>query len=190
MKRLIFTTFFTFLLLSSVVNNLATEERVFNESVYGTEEDGPVNRLYKRGGRLSSLFLIFSEYTGSETGFGLYAPRVSSQAVIYFSIRDESGRVVKTLQPDYTSKEALLRFYTLYGDALNKLKAADDPEASKGKLFDVVLKSLAFKILTENPGHKSIDADVYIYDLPTMADYPHNPEVPYTHLLHYEYSLP
>jgi hypothetical protein len=190
MKRLIFSSFFALYFFSSVASNIATEEKVFYEFVYGRDDDGIVNSWFKRGGNLTSLFVIFSEYTGAETGFGLYAPRVSSQVVIYFSIKDESGQIVKTLQPNYTSKEVLLRFYTVYGDALNKLKGQAGQETDESKLFDVVLKSLAFKILLENPPQKNIDADVYVYDLPTLRAYPNNPQITYTHLLHYEYSLP
>jgi hypothetical protein len=190
MKRLIFSSFFALYFFSSVANNIATEEKVFNEFYYGKDDGGIVNSLFKRAGSFTSLFVVFSAYTGAETGFGLYAPKVSSQVVIYFSIKDESGQIVKTLQPNYTSKEVLLRFYTLYGTALNKLSDQGSQETDQSKLFDVVLKSLAFKILMENPPQKNIDADVYVYELPEMKDYPNNPKITYTHLLHYEYSLP
>lgn len=186
LKRLIFSSFFALYFFASVATNIATEEQVLYEFVYGRDDDGIVNSLFKRAGRFTSLFVIFSEYTGAETGFGLYAPRVSSPVVIYFSIKDESGQIVRTLQPNYTSKEVLLRFYSVYGDALNKLKVED----GQTQLFDVVLKSLAFKILLENPPYTNIDADVYVYDLPTLRDYPSNPQTTYTHLLHYEYGLP
>jgi hypothetical protein len=190
LKRLIFLSFFALYFFSSVATNIAAEEKVLYQFVYGRDDDGLVNSLFKKGGKFTSLFVIFSEYTGAETGFGLYAPRVSSQVVIYFSIKDESGRIVKTLEPNYTSKEVLLRFYTVYGDALNKLNVNAGQDNSPSQLFDVVLKSLAFKILLENPPQKNIDADVYVYDLPTMRDYPNNPQITYTHLLHYEYSIP
>lgn len=191
MKKIGFLIFFSLYFFCSIIQNIVNQEKNFNEIFYGSEEVEILANLLARNKYIYKSFNFISDYSGAETGFGLYAPNVSSQLVIYYTIKDKSGASVKTVQPRFGTKEIAQRFFTAYDIFLEKVKTKN--LSDEGNLYndylDLIVKSMAFKTLQENYPYRSIDADIYVYDIPSMEGY-RNGETPiYKHLFHYEYEL-
>lgn len=191
MKKIVFLIFFSLYFFCSIIQNILNQEEKINKLFYQTEEVETIANLLQRNKYIYKSFNFISDYSGAETGFGLYAPNVSSQLVIYYTIRDENGVPVKTVQPRFGTKEIAQRFFTVYGNFLEKTKPKNSLDENKlyDEYLDLVVKSMTFKTLQENNSYRSIDADIYVYDIPLMEDYRKGETPAYRHLFHYEYEL-
>jgi len=111
-----------------------------------------------RESRAARLVLMYGEYSGSNNGYGFFAPSVASPWDVRFSIYADGEGWVEGASPE-GNNEVRLRFHTVLGSL------------SKDELREPVAASLAAKKFTSYPRAELINTHVRVLDLPTMEEY-------------------
>lgn len=186
MKKYLLLGFFGFHLFCMIYNNIIIEEQVYYDFFEDRQEQGLAMELLQKTGPFLDVFRFYSDYSGAETGYGFYAPNVASQFLVLYTIKDDEGNVIENSLPRHYSKAALTRYFTAFDIFMDKI---DEPDERYDKFMDVVMKSMALKVLEDHPPHRHIEADLLVYDLPYIPDYQAGERPDYAHLLHYTYRL-
>ncbi|MCB0840191.1 MAG: hypothetical protein KDD63_13145 [Bacteroidetes bacterium] len=186
MKKALLLTFFGFHLFCMIYTNIIIEEQVYHDFFLNEQVKGKALTALEHTGIFNDLFHIYSGYSGAETGYGFYAPNVSSQFMVLYTIKDSLGNPVQVSLPRHYSKEALTRYFTAFDLFMDKL---DEQDEKYDKFMDIVMKSMALKVLEEHPPYTHIDADLLVYDLPYMEEFQAGKRPEYAHMLHYSYQL-
>lgn len=125
--------------------------------------------LYRASQALCSIkpITIFCDYTGFDTGYGFFAPNVASDFVIFFKVYDENGKLIAIKDAvDYKSKEANIRFFTLYNLFLEKL--ATQKAEDYDKYLDIIVKQPGKHVKEHFPPNYKITTQLYLYDYPYL----------------------
>jgi hypothetical protein len=101
---------------------------------------------------------LYGEYSGSNNGYGFFAPSVASPWDLRFSLYTEDGGSVEGAMPD-ANREVRLRVGTVLGSL------------SEEGLREAVTASLAARCFTEHPDARLINAHVHVLHIPTMAEH-------------------
>lgn len=186
MKHILFIFFAVAHLSLVVYNNIIIEEQALNQYFYDKKEPGAALRLLAGIPYCLEAFDCYSKYTGAETGYGLYAPNVSSDIVIMLTSIDSRGRIITIASPQLSSREARIRFSSAAGLFMEK---TGKPDKSRDQYLNVVLKSIAMWTQQQKPGCKKILADLLVYNLPTPDQIKQAQHPSYIKLGHYEYTF-
>jgi len=186
MKKTLFILF-AFLHLSVVVyNNIIIEEQALNQYYHQQQKPGAAFDLLGKQPVCLAVFDWYSKYTGAETGYGLYAPNVSSDIVIMMTCIDAHGRIISIESPKLSTCEARLRFSSAAGMFMEKTGPLDK---TRNQYLDVVLKSMAMWTHEQKAGCKQVFADLLVYDLPSAHAIQEQKHPSYIKLGHYEYNF-
>ena len=169
-----------------IYNNIIIEEQVYHDFFFGEKVKGKALTVLEKTGLFHDLFRIYSDYSGAETGYGFYAPNVSSQFMVLYTIKDSLDQPVRVGLPQYYSKEALMRYFTAFDLFMDKIGQDDE---KYDQFMDIVMKSMALRVLEEHAPYTRIEADLLVYDLPYMPEYRNGERPEYAHILHYDYQL-
>ncbi len=169
-----------------IYNNIIIEEQVYYDYFEDRTEEGLAMKMLEKTGAFSDVFRLYSDYSGAETGYGFYAPNVASQFLVLYTIKDDDGNVIETSLPRHYSKEALTRYFTAFDVFMDKI---DKPDEKYDNFMDVIMKSMALKVLEDHPPYRNIEADLLVYDLPVIAEFQAGERPDYAHILHYDYHL-
>ena len=186
MKKTILYIFIGFHFFSIVYNNIIIEEQTILHYFYQKKDAGLAARLMDKTGFFSTIFDFYSIYTGTEAGYGFYAPNVSSQSMVLFTIKDDQGEIVGVQMPNQFSKEGVTRCMTAFDKFIDKF---DDPSKLYDRYLDVILKSMALKVLEQNPPHQRVEADIYLYLLPRIRAFRDGESPVYESTFHYSFEL-
>jgi hypothetical protein len=186
MKKILFILFAFFHLSMIIYNNVIAEEQALSQYLYNKNEPGAALRLLGSNPYCLEAFDFYSKYTGAETGYGLYAPNVSSDIVIMLTSMDERGRIISVESPQLSTCEARIRFSSAAGMFMEKTGQLDK---TRNQYLNLVLKSIAMWAQEHKPGCKKVMADLLVYDLPTASQVQNERHPSYLKLGHYEYSF-
>lgn len=159
-----------------IIINIESILRCYYEFYYDKKERDK-NILYKLSNSFTNLPPIFyyTSCTGTETGYGFFAPNVSSQFVVLFERKNNNNQKIdETILPNFQDKESILRYSTALALYMDKLEAKDKDSLSNKIHFhfiDVLTKEIARDVLKGNKKASTIDATVLLYDYPSLQDY-------------------
>ena len=116
---------------------------------------------------------VYCRYTGTETGYGFFAPNVRSGGSVTVQLNG------KNMFPQFNSLEGQIRFSGLSGELIeNLLTPVDTMEMHareisivKNKYHEILFKNIAVKMANES--HQSVDSVMICYNLvrfPTLTD--------------------
>ncbi len=125
-------------------------------------------------------------YTGFETGYGFFAPNVSSDFVLVFDVTSATDSlIIRRHFPTLRNKESIIRFSTFFGSFLELL---EDSTSNFDKNYtQIFLKQCALDIKKEYPEASVVKTKLYLYDFPTLKNYKENSEVVYFKISEYEF---
>ena len=85
---------------------------------------------------------FFATYTGFDTGYGFFAPNVSSDFLLVFKVYDPKGRLVKTIKNvHFKSKESNLRFSVV--NSMFQKKLIQNGDKKTNKYLDIIIKQIS-----------------------------------------------
>jgi hypothetical protein len=186
MKKICFLLLGLMHLTVIVYNNVIAEEQALSRYFYDKQEPGGALRLLAKHPRCLQLFDCYSKYTGAETGYGLYAPNVSSDIVILLTSMDGQGRILSVESPQLHTCEARIRLSSAAGIFMEKTGKVDK---DRSQYLGLVLKSMAMWAQEQKPGCKKVFADLLVYDLPAAKEIRNERHPSYIKLGHYEYTF-
>lgn len=169
-----------------VYNNIIIEEQTLLHYFYKKKDPGIAAILLEKTGFFANIFDLYGAYTGTETGYGFYAPNVSSQSMVLFTVKDEEGNIVSTQMPNLSSREGVTRCMTAFDKFIDKF---DEPDKLYDRYLDVILKSMAFKVLEQNQPHTQVEANIYIYMLPQIRKFRDGESPVYESTFQYKFEL-
>lgn len=187
MKKIVFLVFAALHLLVILYNNIIIQEQTFSQYFFQKKVNGVAQSTLEKCPHLADVFNIYSKYTGAETGYGYYAPNVSSDVVLLLTTKDANGKVTSISFPHFKSKEGRMRWTRVTSMFLDKINNTD---SEHNKYLNSILKSIALWTFGKDPNTRSISADLLIYDLPDAKKVHDGKKRPcYIKLGHYEYTL-
>jgi len=120
-----------------------------------------------------SSISIYINYTGTNTGYGFFAPNVSSGFIlVYTSINHEGEEISKTTLPPFKNKASIKKYsaaLSMYFDEIGGEK--DDTSDIEKKYINAVTNCMAKKIKATDKGVDCINVKVYLYDFPSLKKY-------------------
>lgn len=183
MKRILFLAFILIHFSVIIYNNIIIEEQAITKCLYNKKCAGNALNVLNKVPSFLSAFTFYSQYTGTGTGYGFYAPNVSSQVVLMLTKIDDNGRVISIEPPTFYSRDANVRYNKALDIFLNKI---DNHDSVYNKYMNLILKSIVIWTMDKDPRCKKVLADLLIYDLPVKEKikntHPH-----YLKLGHYEF---
>lgn len=186
MRKILFLLF-AFLHLSVILyNNVIAEEQSLSRYYLDKQEPGHALGFLARWPLGMQAFDCYSKYTGAETGYGLYAPNVSSDIVIMLTSIDQHGRIISIESPKLSTCEARIRFSSAAGLFMEKTGKL---EKTRDQYLNLMLKSIAMWTREQQPGCARVHADLLVYDLPTADEVKKEQHPSYIKLGHYEYTF-
>lgn len=189
MKRILFFAFVLIHLSVVVYNNIIIEEQAFK--VYNhQEETSKALSLISENKVLYNVFDAYSKYTGTETGFGFYAPNVASDVVLLVTGKTHDGRVLFIESPRFHSQEGAIRFASVMQHFKEKLRMAGDHTKKEYNLFlNAILKSVAMWYMQRITHCKNVHAEVLMYNLPSVSEVQKSVKPNYYKIGEYDYSV-
>lgn len=145
---------------------------------YYNQKELSNNLLYQFLCKLSDnkLLYVLSSYTGFDTGYGFFAPNVSSDCIIKIKIFDKNISAIEEGYADnfikFKRRESYIRFwgYTKkFVDILDSLKQ----DSISIKLTEIYVKQLCRCIYNERNDTNIIDhfeCTVYLFDYPKIFE--------------------
>jgi len=115
--------------------------------------------------------LYYGKLTGTETGYGFFAPNIKSNGII---IGDCDG---KKIYPRFTNFEAMMRFSILSSRVTDYLISSDESadvrdKETKVKFYNLVFKSIAVKLYNQNKcRHDTMFMSYSIIEFPALSEY-------------------
>ncbi|OJW83615.1 MAG: hypothetical protein BGO69_04775 [Bacteroidetes bacterium 46-16] len=186
MKKILFVVFVFLHFAIIIYNNVIVEEQTLISYFSGEKKAGSAYKFLNKIPFLGNSFSAYTAYTGTETGYGFYAPNVSSQTILLFTSKDSVGNIISVQTPKFHSAEALQRCFSAFDVFLDKLEIKNK---NSERLLNAILKSMALWVLETNKGCRKVDADLLIYNLPKTSEIQNNKPANYIKLSHYEYTL-
>jgi len=181
MKKILFISFLSVHLFVILYNNIIVEEQAINKCLLNKLEDGIALNALHKSSVTTKLFTAYSKYTGTETGYGFYAPNVSSPVVLMLTKFDVNGRLISVESPAFSSRDAMVRFNTSLDLFLDKVQNRD---SKYNKYMNLVLRSIVMWTMQNDTNCKKVFADILIYDLNKNSI----AKPSYLKLGHYEYT--
>lgn len=187
MKKILFLALAAFHISVILYSNIIGTEQTFRYYFMHKREVGTAYKLLDKCPPLMNAYELYSHYTGTEAGYGFYAPNVANQVIFMFTLRDKNNFPISTDQLAFHNKDAYLRSLCMGNEYLHRPSSTD---TFKNKSLNAAIKSMALWVLDTHPGSKSIDVDLLVYDVPTsFKDIRRNQKATYIKMEHYEYSL-
>jgi hypothetical protein len=186
MKKVLFVVFVFAHFAVIIYNNVIVEEQSLISYFSGEKKMGTAAELINKIPIVGTTFSLYSTYTGTETGYGFYAPNVSSQTILLFTSKDAAGNIISVQTPRFHSAEALQRCFSAFDVFLDKLEIKNK---NSDRLLNAILKSMALWVLETNKGCKKVEADLLIYNSRKASEIKNNMKANYIKLSHYEYTL-
>lgn len=187
MKKLIFLLFAALHFFVILYSNIIGEEQTLTYYFKQKQEAGKAYSLLDKYPRLLEAYGLYAHFTGTETGYGFYAPSVANQVIFMFTIRDKNNMPIATDQISFHNREAYMRSLCI-GNAY--LKRPPQKDSFQNKSLNAVIKSMALWVLDTHPGARSIDADLLVYNVATsFTAIKRNKKATYVKMEHYAYSL-
>ncbi len=113
----------------------------------------------------------YATYAGTNASYGFYAPNVASQFGLVFSVYDSSGTLLGTdLHPHLANRESQHRFDLCVSMMQDKL-ANDGKNLALNDYLKVMIHEVAMNIKGNYVGATNVDAMVYLYEFPTIAEF-------------------
>ena len=129
--------------------------------------------------RFRWALLTYLHVTGTDRGYGYFAPNVPAGYKLLFELHYPDGRVEYEL-PGVNSAAAGLRVTTLL-DEIGRTRY--DP------LREYMVKTLAASVWREHPGVKTVRAVFGSLNLPSPTEFEHGKRPSYDFLYAYDFSL-
>ena len=129
----------------------------------------------------SNLFFetvsLYSEISGTNTGYGFFAPDLPSSTIVEFEITDTTGYkyIVPTL---LNTREGMERF-----------KSGIDFFKQFENFREVIMRSWALRVFEQHPDAKYVTVVIKREDLPSIAQYKKGKRTKQTELFKYNFSL-
>src|SRR3954466_14938616 len=109
MKKIIFLLFVLFHFSTTIYTNIIAEEQALTSYFTKKKVTGKAFDLLDKHPTALKIYSCYSFYTGTETGYGFYAPAVCNQVICMFTIKDKNNKVISMDQMKFHSKDAYLR---------------------------------------------------------------------------------
>jgi hypothetical protein len=187
MKKAIILLFAALQFSAVIYSNIISEEQTITYFFKHKKEAGYAYKLLDRYPKLLLAYSMYSHYTGTETGYGFYAPNVSNQAIFMFTVKDKNNQPISTDEIPFHNKDAYIRSLNVGSVYLQRPGKQD---SMQNKYLNAMVKSMALWVLDTHPGAKSVEADLLIYNIATtFKDIKRNEKANYIKMDHYEYSL-
>ncbi len=119
----------------------------------------------------SGLYKLYTNYTGTNSGYGFYGPNVGSEFILSFTVLDSDNKVLgKHRRPStIIQNESKQRFdlctypMMLRIEQENKNKILDD-------YFEVLLHQISEKINNEYDSGYKVIAEIFLHDFPDIEN--------------------
>lgn len=114
----------------------------------------------------SDLIRVYSQFTGTETGYGFFAPNVSSEFIVRYKWTDKEGEHV-CLNPKINSSAGIIKYasgLSLYLDELEKDKITADYRKA-------ITKCILNHFVTNNKISGKVKVEILLYDFPTIEEF-------------------
>lgn len=101
----------------------------------------------------NSVFRFFSVYSGFDTGYGFFAPNVSSDFIFMFRAYDHENNLIQIQQGvPFQSKESEIRFGCIGGMYLEKLNDKDHKNYDEkyNRYLDVIIHEISDYLKNQN----------------------------------------
>lgn len=141
---------------------------------YYSEKKYEENSIFKLTKKITSFYPIsfFESYTGFDSGYGFFAPNVSSSFVFIFKIYDLDGNLIgKTNNVNLKAKESDLRFITLNSMFIEKLKMNNTKANNYSKYLDVIVNQISKYVKKDYPSNCKIETSLYLFDYPRIENF-------------------
>jgi hypothetical protein len=172
-KLFLFLTLFHFFII--IVISIQSSWKSIYEFYYGKDSlkiSFPYKAVYFA--KESPIVNLYSSFTGLDTGYGFFAPNVSSICNIEFEFYDVHNVLKKRmLFLPFNSREGYSRYSTFLGIFQDKMHKTVG-EANKNnhiKYLDVVIKSVSRNLLVQNKSYYKVRANLYLYNYPTLMQH-------------------
>jgi hypothetical protein len=119
----------------------------------------------------TSVYSMYSNYTGTNSGYGFYGPNVGSEFILSFTVVDKEGNVLgKHRRPsDIIQTESKQRFDLCTYPMMMRIE-----QGSENKLledyFKVLLHQIGESIYDQYDVANKVIAEVYVHNFPTIAE--------------------
>ncbi len=113
-----------------------------------------------------SSISIYTNYTGTNTGYGFFAPNVSSGFVLVYTSIDHKGEEIsKTTLPPFKNKASIRKYSTALSMYLDEIGSEqDDIPDIKKKYINAVTSCMAKKIKATDKDVDCINVKVYLFE--------------------------
>lgn len=145
-------------------------------------------------------FSLYQTLSGTDTGYGFYAPQVSSHIEPFFDLYQSEQMVSSHFNLTFHNHEAALRFESVFDQHLEKLdelmegkKLGELNDNLYYRFLDLRVHSLSTSVLNYQPiPADRVRATLYLYEVPPLYAYTrmNEPLTPtYLKTFDYEYQL-
>lgn len=176
---LIFAVFHLFVIaLSTFISDYSTAKEYFSENEHLKGDDIKKDFLQESIYSILNIPGItpYAIISGTDAGYGFFAPNVASSYIIECVIKNEDGNVLtKKYTPAFKTHEGLLRYETLVSGFQERMKALKK-ETNKNlytRFLDIMLRSIGSNMFEncDDPKAKSASVTLYLYSYPMLNKY-------------------
>jgi hypothetical protein len=161
-----FTIIHVFTLL---ITGIYTTSKMYYEYALPNEKTNKLNEFTKIYSNKYSL--IYMRYTGTETGFGFFAPNVKSNGVLFGTLGNKNYSI------DFNTNEGNSRLSSLFNAVTDKmLKEVVNDKDKKDDLIDkinnLIVKNIAVKLksnLKNNNSGEIFDFTYSLFEYPPLS---------------------
>lgn len=151
---------FIILVLKLLLNGLATTIDSFCD-FYNYEQNNVSKKIINANGIGRYLWY----YTGLDTGYGFFAPNVSSNFIILSKLENGETYVSTDL---LSTKEGKLKFLTLNSIFLDNVKNGFKPIDKEKKKYNHAILNQINKFSKKKYQNQKVESKVFLYDFPRL----------------------
>ena len=115
----------------------------------------------------------YTTNTGTNTGYGFFAPNVASGFVVVYTFEDECGNIIKkTTMPNFKNKESIRKYSTALSVYLDEVTTEPDSmPILKRKYIDAITNTLSKRVMQTEKSAEGLIVQIYLHDFPSIAEY-------------------